>query len=645
MSALISLIEKLPEADGPTDNVELYNEIFDYYTSDEVMEHYDKALRQLDKTSMDDTNNSLLFRLFHMATDRTYYHEEQQDKFCQFWLPTYEFLFEQLLPNQSDGEDLIERERLVVIKYLVTNMIEMQKTSEIQQCELQFKNFRHKNEYFTILKLILPLVSNSDLIGRLEQDNFATIILEYQSNTLENTVDITPTFAIWIILKLLIMFIRTDNDCLFMIKKDPNIKHILFTSLQHIHANDAIKLALCVAVGLIVNEHDLNSDTHKPIEMITTLMKTIQTILASSVDEANYSRYGIHIVDLIVALKAYLQQDQFKNEFLASDGLNLLDKLIHKPFQLEQLEILGFECLLTMSFNKDAANLLKANENFMTQIRNSITKTTDGLLWKLEKEEEFRQTNTETNDYDVIISYNQNDYDLVYEIYRQLTEDYQLKVWFDENPTIRVSCEMMAQAIDQTKCVLICISEAYKTSGNCRIQAEYAQDRRKEMILLIVGEVELDNWLKFISTEKMCIDFVQSDSFSRAMDMLIDEIQRNHQTDPETLISVATAVPLDSSSPGLNTYKSLPMESWSDRDVQEFLKKNKLDPMLELTEYMNGEELQVLISQCLSHGNYWSMFDRLNKEMEKRFHQTFPVSVYLRFLNQGQKYYSLTESF
>jgi hypothetical protein len=91
--------------------------------------------------------------------------------------------------------------------------------------------------------------------------------------------------------------------------------------------------------------------------------------------------------------------------------------------------------------------------------------------------------------------------------------------------------------------------------------------------------------------------------------------------------------------------KKTSMVSWSDQDVRDFLHDNRLDRMALLTENMNGEELMVLIEHCMSHENYWTMFDRLNREMQERFQQTLPLSVYVRFLNQSQKYYTQSSSF
>jgi hypothetical protein len=86
-----------------------------------------------------------------------------------------------------------------------------------------------------------------------------------------------------------------------------------------------------------------------------------------------------------------------------------------------------------------------------------------------------------------------------------------------------------------------------------------------------------------------------------------------------------------------DAYKCIPIESWSEQHVQDFLFDKKLDLIILLTEYMNGEELHLLLEKCQKEEDYWVMFDRLNKEVEERYQQTLSISVDLKLLNRTQK--------
>lgn len=60
--------------------------------------------------------------------------------------------------------------------------------------------------------------------------------------------------------------------------------------------------------------------------------------------------------------------------------------------------------------------------------------------------------------------------------------------------------------------------------------------------------------------------------------------------------------------------------------------------MILLTEHLNGEDLYELAIRCQSHEEYWTIFHRFNKELEKIHQRTLPISVYLRFLRHTLKY-------
>ena len=42
-------------------------------------------------------------------------------------------------------------------------------------------------------------------------------------------------------------------------------------------------------------------------------------------------------------------------------------------------------------------------------------------------------------------------------------------------------CQAMAQAVEKSKFILMCMSETYKGSENRRNEAEYARDRKKQL--------------------------------------------------------------------------------------------------------------------------------------------------------------------
>lgn len=269
---------------------------------------------------------------------------------------------------------------------------------------------------------------------------------------------------------------------------------------------------------------------------------------------------------------ASLQHDKLKSEFIEQNGLELLIKLtmkesfldknknlnlkdlteewqnlcIENKIETELVQQLALECFFSISFNNEAAELLKKNASFINHVRNLINnnqieniglkKAADGIIWKLEKEEIFKKQqeeklsiiNNKKDEFDFMISYSWDDKPLAHKIYKYLVEDCNYRVWLDENEMAGSLCQAMAHAIEKSKFILMYMSEAYKTSANCRNEAEYARDRKKIIIPLKMKKVQLDDWLGFIVAGKMFIDFGKY-QFEKSIQLLKVEIQR-HQT-------------------------------------------------------------------------------------------------------------------
>jgi male-specific lethal 1 len=85
----------------------------------------------------------------------------------------------------------------------------------------------------------------------------------------------------------------------------------------------------------------------------------------------------------------------------------------------------------------------------------------------------------------IMISYNRESRDLCLKIKSEL-ESQNLKVWIDTESISGSSLESMALAIENSFCVLMCMTEKYKQSPNCRAEAEYAFTLNKSIIPLIM---------------------------------------------------------------------------------------------------------------------------------------------------------------
>ncbi len=84
-----------------------------------------------------------------------------------------------------------------------------------------------------------------------------------------------------------------------------------------------------------------------------------------------------------------------------------------------------------------------------------------------------------------MISCNSHSRDLCLKIKKKLEEN-SFPVWIDTERIHGSSLESMANAVESSFVVLMCMNEMYKQSSNCRAEAEYAYKLGKPIIPLIM---------------------------------------------------------------------------------------------------------------------------------------------------------------
>ena len=78
-------------------------------------------------------------------------------------------------------------------------------------------------------------------------------------------------------------------------------------------------------------------------------------------------------------------------------------------------------------------------------------------------------------------------------------------VWFDLERMKGSVVDAMSDAIDNAEVMLYAVSEAYKESGNCRLEANYAHQQDVDMIPLMVQEgYKAKGWLGLVSHTDAC---------------------------------------------------------------------------------------------------------------------------------------------
>lgn len=228
-----------------------------------------------------------------------------------------------------------------------------------------------------------------------------------------------------------------------------------------------------------------------------------------------------------------VQHDQIKTEFLKqSHGLPLLLRCATESrFDPTKVQLSALEIIMSLSFNDEIAAWLRQNQFFIQHLQtltsNSnmpyLQKAADGILWELfskygKTEQEFQ--------YDIMISYSHKDREICHQIHKALTAN-KFRVWLDQEEMHGAMMQVMADAVENSRCILICMSEAYYSSPYCQSEAQYAYEKRRVLIpVKVQSGYKPDGWLAFLISGRIYVDFHKR-GFDTAFTKIVSEIQRS----------------------------------------------------------------------------------------------------------------------
>lgn len=172
---------------------------------------------------------------------------------------------------------------------------------------------------------------------------------------------------------------------------------------------------------------------------------------------------------------------------------------------------LCFDERIAKDVNNDSG-LITRIEKLKSSSSSKVVKNCQGICWLLEQKNnpvkdlensllndenlksEIQAEVLEKDKKHIMISYNRESRGLCLQIKKELENDGH-SVWIDVEDIHGSSLESMANAIEGSKCVLMCMTENYKQSTFCRAEAEYAFQLNKPIIPLIMQkDYKPDGW-------------------------------------------------------------------------------------------------------------------------------------------------------
>ena len=258
-----------------------------------------------------------------------------------------------------------------------------------------------------------------------------------------------------------------------------------------------------------------------------------------------------------------------------------------------------------------------------------VQKAAAGALWELEGKTARNSEMTKATGNHVMISYQWNSQEVLVEVKNRLQAS-GYRVWMDLEQMGGSTLEAMAKAVENASVVLVCVSHQYKESPNCRSEAEYAYQLRKNIIPLMMQQnYKPDGWLGMIVGTKLWIDLRNSFNVEAAIEKLKKELGDRGRDNQGNYLTVEHEKPVEKGqelTPELSG-----VADWTANEVKDWLKDIGLDDICKaVLPKLNGQALIYLYAlrdecpdyfyRCLETNlNLRDMFDlfKFREELSK----------------------------
>ena len=298
---------------------------------------------------------------------------------------------------------------------------------------------------------------------------------------------------------------------------------------------------------------------------------------------------GFALEEVLDGISSMAARGMIGPPFLLREGvMSVLTSVLTQPKDQTELENVT-ELLWTFSFDEDSKHLFSGAAELVPNLKKiylscqeypedknpKVKKNIEGFLWNLEgkrphsaeknkskkKERERRSrsisssktipTSLSSNSY-VMISYDWGKKDLVL-AFNQSIKATGLSTWIDVEQMSGSTLDAMAVAVEGAAVVLICVSERYKESPNCRAEAEYAFQLGKPIIpVRMQAAFKADGWLGIIMGTKLYFDCHDREHVQNATERITAEIAKHVSANLSSQLEKANTASDSNSS--LNSY-------------------------------------------------------------------------------------------
>ncbi|KAL5005087.1 hypothetical protein ScPMuIL_018543 [Solemya velum] len=319
-------------------------------------------------------------------------------------------------------------------------------------------------------------------------------------------------------------------------------------------------------------------------------------------DNPNHAEGGFSLEELVSGLGKMAKNDSNRQLLMDNCGGRLITQLKHimKKGKIEEKES-AVTTVWELAFDdkykeelKEDTELLECIEQLKENPRESVSRAAGNahfVIFSKEKKTvsddraKRKKEDIKASKGHIMISYNWVDQKLLKQVYERLKAQ-KYSIWMDIDKMEGSLLQSMADAVENARIVLVCYSEKYKESQNCRMEAVYAQKLGKQIIpLKMQTGYEPKGWLGIIVADKLYYEFTTKYPFEQKMKELLKVIAAGKAVDydePEVSPAVTTVEPV----------RSL-VSTWTSSQIDNWLNGNSLFGYTQLKN-LTGEHIEFL---------------------------------------------------
>ena len=369
------------------------------------------------------------------------------------------------------------------------------------------------------------------------------------------------------------------------------------------------KVPAIAAESLLTLAYLVDENTNHLILADENLLSFIITLLDEAWQSEDRHSNGYSAKELAEGL-SHLAINDANKTILGQKGVIPVLISVIKTSNEDEEKASATRALWMLAFDDNNKGEVRQEEGAMDilhqlqQSKNSeVQKAAAGALWELEgKTARQSSEKIESTGNHVMISYQWDSQEVLVEVKNRLQAS-GYRVWMDLEQMGGSTLETMAKAVENSSVVLVCVSERYKESPNCRSEAEYTYKLGKDIIpLMMQRNYKPDGWLGMLLGTKFWIDFQSKHIVKTGVTKLIKELGgRGKDVDvtdgPSEPVVQAVQADIVATSPS-----SLGVSTWTNEEVKQWFKEIGLEKVCKQDiSGMNGQsltDLQKLREEC-----------------------------------------------